>query len=166
MKYFKDCQTQEELKKQFREWCKKLHPDAGGDPAEFIAMREEFEKAAAGETWRTFKNKEGQTYTRPAADVSESPAEFIFTIMELLKLEGVQVEICGTWLWITGDTWRHRETIKKLGGKWSKNKSAWYIHREKYRKHNKKVYTLEEIRGMYGSQTFEHVNRDKLEAAS
>lgn len=157
MTYFTNCTTQEELKKEYRRLCKELHPDNGGDAKEFVKMREEFEQIGNTEAWRTFKNKEGETYTK---DVKESPAEFMATIEALLKLDGVIVEICGTWLWITGDTKPHKDEIKALGGRWSKNKNAWYIHREPFRKKSKSQLTLDDIRAMYGSERYE--KKDEL----
>lgn len=42
-KYFSGCSTEQELKKKHREWAKKLHPDRGGNAAQFRAMQEEYE---------------------------------------------------------------------------------------------------------------------------
>lgn len=162
MRYFTNCKTQSDLKKRYRELCKKLHPDNGGNAAEFVEMQKEFEEAANGNAWRTFENASGETYTK---DVNESPAEFMKTIETLLNLDGVNVEICGSWLWITGKTYNYKNTIKQLGGRWSKNKNAWYIHHEAYRKRSKKRMTLDEIRAIYGSTTFKKEEREKIAAA-
>ena len=43
MKYFNNISTAEELKKAFREYTVKLHPDKGGDATEFAAMMAEYE---------------------------------------------------------------------------------------------------------------------------
>ena len=44
MKYFTNCKTAEELKKAYRTWAKKLHPDLGGNAEEFKVMQAEYEK--------------------------------------------------------------------------------------------------------------------------
>ncbi len=44
MRYFTDCKTAEELKKAYRTWAKKLHPDLGGNAEEFKVMQAEYEK--------------------------------------------------------------------------------------------------------------------------
>ena len=31
------------------------------------------------------------------------------------------------WWWLTGDTYPHRETIKRWGGRWSRRRKAWYL---------------------------------------
>ena len=46
MKYFKNISTPEELKKQFRQYCITMHPDKGGNAAEFAHMFAEYRQAA------------------------------------------------------------------------------------------------------------------------
>ena len=46
MKYFKNISTPEELKKQFRKYCITMHPDKGGNAAEFAHMFAEYRQAA------------------------------------------------------------------------------------------------------------------------
>ena len=46
MKYFNNISNAEELKKAFREYTVKLHPDKGGNAEEFAAMMAEYEEAA------------------------------------------------------------------------------------------------------------------------
>lgn len=41
--YFDNCHTPEQLKAQHNYWAMKLHPDKGGDPAQFRTMRSEYE---------------------------------------------------------------------------------------------------------------------------
>lgn len=164
--YFNDCTTQDELKKRFRELCKKLHPDNGGSAAEFIAMKKEFDALEHDARWYTFKTRSGETYTKNRADVKESPAMFARAVETLVNLDGVIVELCGVWLWVTGNTKPHKETIKQLGGKWSKNKAAWYIHYEPFKKRSKKSVSLDRIRAMYGSKVFERgADREPLPEA-
>lgn len=149
MKYFTDCKTAEQLKKAYRALAMKLHPDMGGDTAEFQAMQNEFEQM-----WERLKNihanKDGETYEKTTSEVA---SEFMNIIEKLMHMDGVQAEICGSWLWVSGNTLPYKEHLKTLGGRWSNNKKCWYIHNEPYNRHSKKQYTLEEIREMYGSQT-------------
>lgn len=43
-KYFQNCTTEAELKKAFRTWSRKLHPDNGGDAEEFKRMSAEHDR--------------------------------------------------------------------------------------------------------------------------
>ena len=107
MKYFKNCKTAEELKKEYRKLAMKLHPDiVGGDGEEFKAMQAEFEKL-----WERLKNvhqnAKGETYTKTSETTTETPQEFIHIINTLIRLNGLEVEICGSWIWVSG---KHQRT--------------------------------------------------------
>ena len=74
-------------------------------------------------------------------------------INRLIVLDGISIEIIGSWVWVTGNTYRHKELIKSLMFRWSSSKKAWYFHGNDYHKTSKKTFTLDEIRDLYGSQT-------------
>lgn len=79
--------------------------------------------------------------------------------------EGIEIEVCGSWVWVTGDTKPHKEELKALSFRWSSNKSAWYFHRDGYKKRSKKSLTLDEIRGYYGSEKIEKEGSGKIAVA-
>lgn len=150
MKYFTNCKTAEELKKEYRQLAKQLHPDLGGDTEEFKVMQNEYEIM-----WERLKNihinSEGETYTK---ETTETPQEFINIINVLIKLNDIEVEICGSWLWITGNTKAHKDILKQLKFRWANKKQAWYYHTEPYRKKSKRELSLDEIRELFGSQQY------------
>lgn len=151
-KYFTNCRTAEDLKKAYRKIAAALHPDnnPGKDTTkEFQEMQAEFEKAF-DRLKNIHVNKDGETYEK---ETTETAAEFMDLINKLLRL-GVEVELCGSWIWLTGNTKAVKDELKAIGFKWSRNKSAWYFHREPYRKRSKKSMSLEDIRRMYGSAKF------------
>lgn len=80
--------------------------------------------------------------------------EYMQIISHLMRMGGVEVELCGSWLWITGNTKPYKQELKEMGARWSRNKTSWYIHHEPYQKYGKKMYSLDEIRRMYGSRKF------------
>ena len=67
-------------------------------------------------------------------------------------MDGIIIEVCGSWVWVTGNTREHKEELKALSFRWSSNKSAWYFHRDGYRKRSNKHMSLDDIRGFYGSE--------------
>jgi len=100
------------------------------------------------------QNKDGEFYKAREA-TTETAAEFIDIIEKLINMDGVQIEICGSWLWLTGNTKEYRDDLKKLSFRWSSNKGAWYFHRDGYKKRSRRSLTLDEIRGFYGSEIVE-----------
>ena len=157
MSYFTNCKTAEELKKAYRTWAKKLHPDLGGNAEEFKQMQNEYEKL-----WERLKNvhqnAQGETYTK---ETDETPQEFIHIINVLITLVGVEVEICGKWIWVSGNTKAHKETLRQLEFKWAHKKQAWYYHAEPYKKKSRRELTLDEIRDMFGSQHYDQKQEEE-----
>lgn len=64
---------------------------------------------------------------------------------------GVILEICGTWLWVSGNTKEFKEEFKTMGLHWAKKKKMWYIHFDDYRKYSKRTMSMDHIRETYGS---------------
>lgn len=78
------------------------------------------------------------------------------TTMEALKaVEGVDVELCGTWLWIDGQTYEVKEQLKALGCKWSRNKKRWYWHDASKKGWSNGKTQMDDIRLKYGSKWVE-----------
>ncbi|MCH5299070.1 MAG: molecular chaperone DnaJ, partial [Ruminococcus sp.] len=98
-------------------------------------------------------------YTKETTETAE---EFIHIIEVLTRLNGVEVEICGSWVWVSGNTKEHREILKQLNFKWANKKRAWYYHTEPFRKKSKRELTLDEIREMFGSQSYKHKEEKQL----
>lgn len=160
MKWFNNPQTLEELKKQYKQLAVKHHPDKGGNTANMQEINAEYDRL-----FEKLKNirrtAEGKTYTTKT-ETRETANDFKEIISELIHLDGIIIEICGSWLWITGDTYSHREVLKHLKFRFSKSKKAWYYHTDEYRKSHGKVFTLDEIRDLYGSETIKTEPQLKL----
>ena len=71
-------------------------------------------------------------------------------INEIITLPGVMIEIIGSWLWISGNTKAVREELKAAGFRFSPDKFTWYWQCGNYRKHNGILYTMDEIREIWG----------------
>ncbi len=140
-----------ELKSMYRKFAFQYHPDQGGDTKIMQIINGEYDHLFKLVKNR-HKNKYGETYTT-AKETSETPEHFrnIITALFKLKMVSVEIEVIGTFLWVSGNTKEYKEQIKTLGFKWSQNKTAWYLAPAGYRKRNSKQFGLNEIRTMYGS---------------
>ena len=158
MKFFNDCQTLDELKKAYRIAAMKHHPDRGGDTATMQAINSEYEVR--------FEQLKHQHNARAAEDTSgktratsENAGDFILIVNELLKLDGIEVELCGRWLWISGDTKPHKDRLKAIGCRWCSKKKLWSWHFEgDGEAFSRGKRTMEQIRNKYGSTRFEKGN--------
>lgn len=150
MKYFTNINTLDELKAAYRRLSMKHHPDRGGDTATMQEINAEHD-----ELFERLK-KQHNASADEFHQTTETPEEFRAIIELLLKLDGLTVELCGSWLWIGGDTRQHKETLKAAGCRWSNNKKLWYWHHaEEGRKWRRGKATMSDIRTKYGSQVFD-----------
>ena len=83
-------------------------------------------------------------------------------IIDALLNFDLTIEIIGTWIWVSGDTFAVKAQLKELGFKWASKKKAWYWHPEGYVRMHKKNFTLDEIKNMHGSQTLKTSSKKLL----
>lgn len=150
MKYFDNPQSIEQLKKQYHILAKKYHPDLGDDTEIMKQINAEFNKLFE-QLKNVHQNAQGETYTTKI-ETAETPEQFKNIIEKLIHLDNINIEICGSWIWITGNTYNYKELLKGLKFRYSRSKQAWYYHSDTYFKKGKKNFTLDEIRSLYGSE--------------
>ncbi len=144
-------QTLEELKKMYHKLAIKFHPDCGGTDEAMKAINAEYERLFA-QVKNVHHNKDGATYEKAT---EETPDQFKDIISKLIHMQGITIEIIGSFVWLSGNTKTYKDQIKALGFKWSQNKTAWYLAPKGYKRHGKGTYTMSDIRGMYGSRSVE-----------
>lgn len=153
-KYFVNCKTLDELKKVYKHLAQKHHPDVGGDTRTMQEINAEYE--ARFEVLKRSQNEQAaEDTTGKARATTESAGDFIAIIDHLLKLDGLEIELCGRWLWIGGDTKKHKEALKACGCRWSSSKKLWNWHfAEDGDKWHRGSKSMSQIRSKYGSTTF------------
>lgn len=148
--YFENCGTLEQLKAEYKRLAMMYHPDRGGDLRTMQAINSEYDSKFK-QVKDCHINKDGKTYSK---ETSEKSSEFVELINQLIRMKGIAIEIIGCFVWVSGDTKPHKDGLKKLGFKWHRVKACWYKSPQGYRRFsNKKEYTFDEIRAMYGSMT-------------
>lgn len=152
-KYFGNVQNLDELKSAYRRAALANHPDRGGSEEAMKAINAEYtELFEVLKDAHNMRAENPDNHTRPT---TEAPEEFIEIIEKLLHMDGLDVELCGSWLWIGGNTKANKDALKAAGCRWSNNKKLWYWHHAEEGSHwHRGNKTMGQIRRKYGSQRF------------
>ncbi len=132
--------TPELAKKAHRAACKKYHPDINPAGEEMMKLVNE-----AYEALRDFAGDVKDQQTSYGDHLNDA-------LNAILGLQGLTIEICGAWIWVTGNTRPFKEQLKEAGFKWAKKKIAWYFRPDDYRSRGRGQSSLDEIREKYGSK--------------
>ncbi|MDE6608845.1 MAG: J domain-containing protein [Lachnospiraceae bacterium] len=157
MAYFKNVNTLEELRKQYKDLLKKFHPDNANGSTEatqeinaeydrlFKVLKNKLESKTADST----TNKESN-YNQNMYDWENDKA-LREVLQKIINFDGIEIEIVGQWIWISGNTFTYKKELKEIGFKWASQKKQWFWHSENFRKKSRKTLSMEEIRNYYGS---------------
>ena len=147
---FSMCSNIEELKKCYIQLIKEYHPDKGGCLEICQLVNTLYEQFANKLKNLHEHKKQEQTETEEKAeyyDISEAMRDVIFTLSSF----PLDLEICGSWLWVTGRTWLYTKQLKTVGCIFASRKKAWCYHEEEWNRKNKHKLSLDEIRSLHGS---------------
>jgi hypothetical protein len=159
MNWFNGCSNENEVKSRYRDLAKQHHPDLGGDTAIMQAVNAAYEAALKG-AYRAAGMKDDEINWRWDMD-----DEVAGKVREIIKYQGVIVELVGRWVWVTGNTRPIKDILKAAGYYFSGQKCAWYFRRkvDGWRRRNAPRKTLEEIKAQFGSSVLRDNKRDKAE---
>lgn len=134
-----------DVKQVYRKLASANHPDKGGSTETMQLINTAF-----AELCKYFE----LNATLDINQETETNHSFDFSFVDTLKtLQGVVIEICGYWVWLSGNTYPHKETISNLGFKFSGAKKSWYwsptIDTSKYKRGSK---SMKNIRQEFGSK--------------
>ncbi|WP_379090691.1 J domain-containing protein [Pedobacter sp. UC225_65] len=71
---------------------------------------------------------------------------------KIIHLDGITIELVGYWIWVTGETRGHKETLKNAGYFFASKKLAWYFRTGEYKVSKGGKKSLDEIRAKYGAE--------------
>ena len=150
LKFFENVTTLTELRKEYRRLAFIYHPDKGGDTVLMQILNDRYDRLS-------------EKFIKGNTDFSEGRKEYEMQVSEEIRemldrimfLQGVDIEVIGGWIWITGNTFAVRTTLKSLGFMFSHPKTAWYWHKGEYRKKNGKIQSMDEMRDFWGTQKIE-----------
>ena len=143
-RYFDHLRTLSEVKAEYKRLVKINHPDVGGDTATMQAINAQYAEAVK----RIARDGEGRDRENAAKEI---PLEFVAALSKIIALDGIEIDLVGAWLWVTGETYKHRAALKAAGYKWACKKLAWYWHPEWAAVERGSRKSLDEIKDKYGS---------------
>lgn len=146
LKEFQGVEGINEAKKIYKTLAKKLHPNIGGSEEEFKLLNEIYNHLIEHKIY--FSNS------------SKIDIELEKIISLILHFENINIELIGSWVWVSGDTREIKEKLKEIGFKWASKKKMWYYGEMKAKNPNPK--SMEEIKAKYGSETLKSDEKKKI----
>lgn len=142
MRYFEGISTLDDLKRSYHTWCKQLHPDVGGSDDEMKALNAEY-----GQMLKRLMSADYST------DAETSELLYRDKIAAIAHLDGLELEIIGKWLWVSGNTYAHRETLRREGFCFAPVKKLWFYRALEYATRTRgEARDINDIRTKYGSE--------------
>ena len=135
----------EMVKKAYRQACKIYHPDV--NPAG-TSMMQAVNEAYESLCQETYPIKLGES------DFSSNYGEALNDALNaIINCVGLIIEICGAWIWVSGETKANKEVLKASGFLWSQQKGMWYFRPQSQKaRFYRGNSSIDEIRAKYGTE--------------
>lgn len=144
-------------KKAYLSLVKQHHPDINPAGAELIKM--------INAAYEVLRGYEGDSAVCNDGGVDDNyPAELNVALGAICGLDGLKVEVCGSWLWVTGNTKAHKAVLKEACFKYSGKKKAWFFKPAGKFMSSKGRYSLDDIRQRHGSSKPEYYQSRRIAA--
>lgn len=144
--------TPADVKLAYRRAAATYHPDhnpAGLEMMKLVNLAYEALKDFEGEIKAKAQNK---------ANYGEAVNTALNAIIDL----GLDIEVCGTWVWVSGDTKPHKDTLKSAGFMWAPKKAMWYFRPSEHKSFNRSPWSMGDIRATHGSSQVDKQERALL----
>jgi curved DNA-binding protein CbpA len=143
--------NQDLIKQAYRKACTKFHPYR--NPAGIEIMK------LLNQAFETLKKEPDFAAENKTEGYDESLNDAINAVMQM---DGVIIEICGLWVWLSGDTRPHKTEIKEAGYFWASKKMMWYFRPADFKSKGRGKDSIDDIRAKYGSKEVKTTNRTKI----
>jgi hypothetical protein len=139
--FFAECRTLDECKREYKRLALLHHPDRGGDTATMQELNNQYQQIMRNPFFGFWRAKE------------EAKADFIQfpdIINQIIGFD-ITIEVCGNWIWLSGNTFACKDELKKIGFFFAPKKSMWYWRPRDFKSSNKDPKDMDFIRSKYGS---------------
>ena len=145
--------TQDEIKAAYRKACATYHPDR--NPAGLEMMKLVNMAYAALENYKPSATQ---------GDENIAYGDEMNTALNAIIDLGLTIEICGSWVWVSGDTRPHKDILKSAGFRWAPKKAMWHYRPAEWKSHSRGKYSMDEIREKHGSVSVKPSDRQRIAA--
>ena len=147
--YFDQVQNIEQLKTEYKKLALLNHPDHGGITEIMQSINMQY--ALLVERFARAINP----------DISEEELIDLKNVNEVIRkkveaishLPNINIEICGSWVWVSGQTRDVKSELKENGFRWASKKKEWYFPTTQTRSRGR--WKKKDIQNFYGSKKVE-----------
>lgn len=139
--------TLDQVKTAYRKACAKYHPDRNPAGLEMMKAVNAAMDMLKGLDW-------SQDVTVEDSDNNNYGESLNNALNAVVGLEGIEIEICGSWVWLSGNTYPYKDAIKSAGFKWASAKKRWYFRPAEWASTKARgTMSMDQIREVHGSTT-------------
>jgi curved DNA-binding protein CbpA len=136
--------TSEITKQAYRRAAQKYHHDRNPAGLEMMQL--------VNAAYETLKDFSGRIESNEHETVNTHYGEEINEALNAIMGLNLEIEICGSWVWVSGNTKPHKEKLKEADFKWSSKKIRWYFRPADYKPRPHQAWSMEKIKEVYGSK--------------
>ncbi len=146
MKWFKNINTIEDLRKAYRQLLKQYHPDCENGSVKITQ-----EINAEYDLLFEHLKSSSQSSTNTSETNPNTENEAFKDILNIIIAFDMDIEIIGAWIWCF-ECYSYKNNLKNLGFNYAPKKKAWCWHYGEYKRFSKIETDINDIRLKYGSQ--------------
>lgn len=158
--FFRDCITPGEVKSVYRNLCFMYHPDTGhGDLETMKAINVEYHKTLNSLNGHVSVGSDNKEHTyRYNYAVEQEIMDIISKVLALHMID-VEIDLIGTWVWLSGNTRPYRRQLawnkgQGIGFKWHGKRQKWYWRRYAGRRKYSGM-SFDKMKYAFGHRAFE-----------
>jgi curved DNA-binding protein CbpA len=151
MEFFANCSTVEEAKSLYRALARKHHPDLGGDAETMKRLNNEYEQVLKKFDGKQSIGTDGKAHTYKYNEEIERELMQVISTLLVLEMEGVDITLIGLWVWVTGNTKPHKDSLKEVKCRWHSTRKCWYYRPAGLGYRPPSGANLEELAEKYGA---------------
>lgn len=139
--FFNKCRSLDEVKREYKRLALLHHPDRGGNTETMQEINKQYKQIMKDPFYGFAQAKQ---------EAREDFMKFPEIIEQIIRFD-LTIEVCGNWIWLSGNTITYKEELKKIGFFFAPKKSMWYWRPKDFKSANTKPKDMDYIRSRYGS---------------